>query len=54
MKTLKIPRGWRKLRKGTVIAKGDAFIYGDRIIDSLRIGEKTRGQAVYIRRIKRK
>jgi len=61
---IKIPKGWRKLKKGNLVRHGDKVIWKDepRLIErtlngetNFRVGDgdslKTR---IYIRRIKRK
>ena len=57
---MKIPKGWRKLRKGTIICEGDKFLFDfpkNQWLSTMAIGEKVGGGIVametYIRRIKK-
>ena len=56
---MKIPKGWKKLRKGTVIVKGDKFFNSPKdICFSLwglgeRVGWNSGKPLVYIRKIRR-
>jgi len=52
MNKIKIPAGWRKLRKGTVIENGDKWNNLDGWMRTFRTGDRIiQSDATYIRRI---
>ena len=50
--TPKIPRGWRKLRKRSILHELDRWWRGDRWADVQRVGLKGFSSLIYIRRVK--